>query len=236
MIVVKFSQNRFVLGCWQAVKPAGFGPATEGSNPSTPATFAEICVLWRNVLDKIELTARVRKGAGKSYTRKARSAGWIPAAYYGFGIEPIKIEVDAHKFSLIVARKQHNKLIALLGEGIPADAVAIIREKQRDVVVDRVFYHVDFQKVDGKRPIKARSFLKLVGNCEAIKLGAILNQAMYEVDVEGAVDAIPEAVELDISNLNAGDSAIAGDVKLPDGVRLLTSPSRVVARLLGKTK
>jgi len=57
---------------------------------------------------------------------------------------------------------------------------------------------------------------------------------MYEVDVEGAQNSIPDVLELDISNLLAGDSAVAGDVKLPKGVRLLTSSARVVARLLGK--
>ena len=187
-------------------------------------------------MDRIKLTARVRNGSGKSYTRKARAAGWIPAAYYGFGVEPIKIEVNAHEFELIVSRKQHNRLVELTGEGLPKDAVAVIREKQRDVVKDKVFYHIDFQRVDNKRPVKARSFLKLTGNSDAIKTGAILNQAMYEVDVEGMHDKIPAIVELDISNLKAGDSAVAGDVKLPEGVRLLTSSVRVVARLLGKTK
>lgn len=187
-------------------------------------------------MDKVKLTARVRKGAGKSYTRKARADGWIPAAYYGFGIEPLKVEVNAHEFSLIVARKQHNRLVELAGEGLPKDAVAVIREKQKNFIVDSVFYHIDFQKVDDKRPVKARSFLRLVGNSEALKIGAILNQAMYEVDVEGMSNLIPENVELDISDLKTGDSAVAGDVKLPEGVRLLTSPARVVARLLGKTK
>ena len=187
-------------------------------------------------MEEIELPARARSGKGKSYTRKARAAGWIPGAYYGFGIEPIKIEVDAHKFSLIIARKQHNKLVKLVGEGLPSNAVAIIREKQRDVVVDRVFYHVDFQKVDDKRPVKARSFLKLVGGNDAIKSGAILNQAMYEIDVEGPINSIPDVVELDITGISAGDSVVAGDVKLPQDVHLLTSSARVVARLLGKSK
>jgi large subunit ribosomal protein L25 len=192
-------------------------------------------VSWEERVDKIKLTARVRELAGKSYTRKARKGGWIPAAYYGFGMEPVKIEVNAHEFELIVSRKQHNKLIELSGDGIAADAVAVIREKQRDAVADKVFYHIDFQKVDDKKSVKARCFLKLVGGGDAIKAGAILNQAMYEVDVEGTVNSIPEVVELDISNLNAGDSAVAGDVKLPKDVRLLTSSARVVARLLGKT-
>jgi len=187
-------------------------------------------------VDKIKLTARARKGAGKSYTRKARAEGWIPAAYYGFGVEPMKVEVNAHEFNLIVSRKQHNKLIELAGEGLPKDAVAVIREKQKDVIVDTVYYHIDFQKVDAKRPVKARSFLKLVGNSDALKTGAILNQAMYEVDLEGLSDKIPEIVELDISDLKTGDSAVAGDVKLPAGVSLITNKARVVARLLGKTK
>lgn len=187
-------------------------------------------------MDKIKLTARVRNGSGKSYTRKARAAGWIPAAYYGFGIEPIKVEVNAHEFELIVSRKQHNKLIELTGEGLPAGTVAVIREKHRDPVADKVFYHIDFQKVDAKRPVKARTFLKLTGGADVIKQGAILNQAMYEFDIEGLADKIPEIVELDISALKPGDSAVAGDVKLPDGVSLRTSPARVVARLLGKAK
>jgi len=187
-------------------------------------------------VDKIELTARIRNGSGKSYTRKARTAGWIPAAFYGFGVEPVKVEVNAHEFELIVSRKQHNKLIVLKGEGLSADMVAVIREKHRDPVKDKVFYHIDFQKFDAKRPVKARSFLKLVGSSDVIKQGAILNQAMYEVDVEGIADKIPAMVEFDISNLNAGDSAVAGDVILPEGVTLRTSPARVVARLLGKAK
>jgi len=187
-------------------------------------------------VDKIKLTARVRTGSGKSYTRKARAAGWIPAAYYGFGIEPVKVEVNAHEFGLIVSRKQHNRLVELAGEGLPKDAIAVIREKHRDPVADKVFYHIDFQKADDKRPVKARSFLKLTGNSDAIKTGAILNQAMYEVDVEGMSDKIPETVELDISSLKAGESAVAGDVKLPAGVSLRTSSARVVARLLGKSK
>ncbi len=119
---------------------------------------------------------------------------------------------------------------------MPKDMTAVIREKHRDPVKDQVFYHIDFQNVDDKRPVKARCFLKLTGNSDVIKQGAILNQAMYEVDVEGMADKIPAIVELDISNLKAGDSAVAGDVNLPEGVSLRTSSARVVARLLGKSK
>lgn len=187
-------------------------------------------------MEKIKLTARVRSGSGKSYTRKTRSAGWIPAAYYGFGVEPMKIEVHAHEFSLIISTKQHNKLIELEGEGIPAGVIAVIRDVQRDAVVDRVFYHIDFQNVDSSRPVKARTFLKLVGDCESVRMGGILNQAVYEVEIEALVADLPAFVEADISGLSAGNSAMAADIILGDNVKLLTSPARVIARLLGKAK
>jgi len=187
-------------------------------------------------LEKITLTARARTGSGKSYTRKARLAGWTPAAYYGVGITPINIEVHAHEFTQIVATKQHNKLVELVGEGIPAGAVAVIRETQKDPVKTNYFYHVDFQNVDPSRPVKSRAFLKTTGASAGVKLGGILNQVVYEIDVEAMVDDIPESVELDITALEAGGTAMASQIKIDPKVKMLTSPARVVARILGKAK
>ncbi len=185
-------------------------------------------------MEKIKLTARARTGSGKSYTRKARAAGWIPAAFYGYGIAPVNVEVDHKEFVLIMGRKQQNMLIELSGEGIPADATAVIREWDRDPVKDDIFYHIDFQNVDEKRPVKTRVYLKLTGDSKAVKLGGILNQATYQLDITGMVDAIPSSLEADITDLDVGQTLMAGGLKLPEGVSLITSPARVVARVFGK--
>ena len=193
-------------------------------------------LLREGQLEKIKLTARARTGSGKSYTRKARAAGWVPAVCYGFGIDPVNIEVDATEFGRIMVNHEHNKLIELEGEGIPAGAVAVIRDVQRDVIKRNLFYHVDFQFVDEKRPVKTRAFLKLVGNCAGVKLGGILTQAVHEVEVMGPIDSIPEVVEADVTDLVAGGATMASEIKLPEGVTLLTSEARVIARVLGKAK
>ena len=56
-------------------------------------------------MDIIKLTARQREGIGKSYTRKARAQGWIPAIYYGHNFDPIKIEVNHKSLLLLYAVK-----------------------------------------------------------------------------------------------------------------------------------
>lgn len=185
-------------------------------------------------MEKIKLTARARTGSGKSYTRKARSAGWVPAAFYGFGVEAFKVDVDHKELLNVFSKKLQNKLIELVGEGIPADTVAVIREWDRDPIKDSVFYHIDFQNVDNSRPVKTRAYLKFTGDCKAVKLGGILNQAAYQLDITGPVDSIPEVIELDITDLDVGETAMAGDVTLPEGVSLITSPARVIARVFGK--
>lgn len=187
-------------------------------------------------MEKIKLTARARTGSGKSYTRKARAAGWVPASYYGFGIDPVNIEVDAREVIKLMAHHEHNKLIELEGEGVPAGAIAVIRDVQRDAIKRDLFYHIDFQYADEKRPIKTRAFLKLVGDCAGVKLGGILTQAVHEVEIMGPIESIPEVVEADVTDLVAGGATMASEIKLPEGVTLLTSEARVVARVLGKAK
>lgn len=187
-------------------------------------------------MEKIKLTARARTGSGKSYTRKARAAGWVPAAYYGFGIDPVNIEVNAHEFGLIMSNHKHNMLVELEGEGVPANATAVIRDVQRDAIKRGVFYHVDFQHADDKRPVKTRAFVRLTGNSAGVKLGGILTQPTHEVELMGPIDKIPEVVELDVTELEIGGAAMAGQIKLEDEITLLTSEARVVARILGKAK
>ena len=187
-------------------------------------------------METIKLTARARTGSGKSYTRKARVAGWIPAAYFGFGIDPINVEVDAKEFTVIKSTKQHNKLVELVGEGIPAGTTVVIREIQKDAVRNDYYYHVDFQNVDPSRPVKTRVFLEMTGESESVKLGGILNQVVFEVEVSGLIDDIPEKLQLDATVLDRNGTALAGDLVLADNITLLTSEARVLARILGKAK
>ena len=77
-------------------------------------------------MEIIKLKARTRTGSGKSYTRKARAQGWVPAIYYSKKITPVSIEVDHHEFEAIVRNRHLTHLVDLGLEDKQVASIAVI--------------------------------------------------------------------------------------------------------------
>ncbi len=65
-----------------------------------------------------------------------------------------------------------------------------------------------------------------------VKEGGILEQELREIEVEGLPDAIPENIEIDITNLKIGESIYLKDIKPPQGVRFLVETEHVIVTIL----
>jgi large subunit ribosomal protein L25 len=180
----------------------------------------------------VKLKARERSSAGKSYTRKARAQGWIPAVYYGQG-EPRKIEVPHKEFAAVVRAKQTTHLIDLgLGEG----AIAVIRETQRHVLKDDLFYHLDFFHVDMSKKVTTDVHLEFVGVPVGVKDdGGVLGHPLKAVKVECLPADIPEKLSVDVSALKIGDSIHVRDISVPN-LTLKHAPEEVLAVVTHPTR
>ena len=120
-------------------------------------------------MEIIKLKTRTRTGTGKSYTRKARSSGWVPATYYSKKIKPVCIEVDEREFAAIV-RKRHLTNLIDLGLGkTQEDSIAVIKEVQRHVIKDNFFYHIDFQHVAMNEKVTVQCPIEIVGTAIGVK-------------------------------------------------------------------
>ncbi|GBU22587.1 LSU ribosomal protein L25p [Fibrobacteres bacterium R8-0-B4] len=183
-------------------------------------------------MEIVKLKARERSSAGKSYTRKARAAGWIPAVYYGQG-EPRKIEVPHKEFAAVVRAKQTTHLIDLgLGEG----AIAVIRETQRHVLKDDLFYHLDFFHVDMSKKVTTDVHLEFVGVPVGVKDdGGVLGHPLKAVRVECLPADIPEKLSVDVSALKIGDSIHVRDISVPN-LTLKHAPDDVLAVVTHPTR
>jgi large subunit ribosomal protein L25 len=183
-------------------------------------------------LEIVKLKARERSSAGKSYTRKARAGGWIPAVYYGQG-EPRKIEVPHIEFAAVVRARQTTHLIDLgLGEG----AIAVIREVQRHVLKDDIFYHLDFFHVDMSKKVSTEVPLEFVGVAVGVKDdGGVLGHPLKAVRVECLPADIPEKVRVDVSALKIGDSIHVRDLSVPN-LTLKHAPDEVLAVVTHPTR
>jgi large subunit ribosomal protein L25 len=183
-------------------------------------------------LEIVKLKARERSSAGKSYTRKARAQGWIPAVYYGHG-EPKKIEVPHREFAAVVRARQTTHLIDLgLGEG----AIAVIRETQRHVLKDDLFYHLDFFHVDMSKKVTTEVPLEFVGVSVGVKDdGGVLGHPLKAVRVECLPADIPEKVSVDVSALKIGDSIHVRDISIPN-LAIKHAPDDVLAVVTHPTR
>jgi large subunit ribosomal protein L25 len=180
-------------------------------------------------LDIIKLKTRTRIGSGKSYTRKARSQGWVPAIYYGKKTEPVSIEVDEHEFATIVRRRHLTHLIDLgLGQK-QGESIAVIKEVQRHVIKDLFFYHIDFQHVAMNEKVTVHCPVEVLGLAIGVKdENGVLGNPVKSLIIECLPMDIPEKISIDVSALHVGDSIHVRDISVPK-ISIKDSPEEVVA-------
>lgn len=187
-------------------------------------------------MEIIKLKARPRSGTGKSYTRKVRLQGWIPAIYYGVGREPMTIEVDKKEFSAVVRGRKLTHLFDLGLSGGQGASIAVVREVQRHVVIDDLFQNIDFQHVAMDKKVTISCPLDLTGIPVGVKdAGGVLGRPVKSLTIECMPTEIPEKISIDVSHLEIGDSIHVRDVKIPNLV-IKASPDEVLAVVTQPTK
>jgi large subunit ribosomal protein L25 len=188
-------------------------------------------------VDIIKLNARSRSGSGKSYTRKVRLTGWIPAIYYGHNRQPKTIEINGNEFSALVRQKKTRNLFSLQGlVGDGEEAVAIIKEIQRDIIDRKKFLHIDFQHVAMDEKVTVEVPVELTGlpPIGVKEMGGVLQHSAKTISVECLPANIPEKISVDVSMLKIGDSVHIRDISVVNAV-IKDSPDEVVAVVIQPT-
>jgi large subunit ribosomal protein L25 len=183
-------------------------------------------------LEVLKLKARPRTGTGKSYARKIRQQGWIPAVYYGHDRETKHIEVDANEFKAIVRAKQTTHLINLELAEESGDSTSIIKDVQKHVLNDSLYFHIDFQSVSMDEKITVDCPVVLTGTAVGVtEEGGILNQSIRTISVECLPSDIPEHIEFDVSELHMGKSIHVKDLSVQKA-EIKNSPDDVIATVV----
>ncbi|MEN3362981.1 MAG: large subunit ribosomal protein [Burkholderiales bacterium] len=166
---------------------------------------------------KVIAFPRSEQGSGAS--RRLRNAGQTPGIIYGGTSAPVNIALD-HNALYHALKKEtfHSSILDMELEG-KVEKV-LLRDFQMHAYKQLVL-HVDFQRVDEKQKIHVKVPLHFV-NAEvspAVKLNsAIVSHVMTELDVTCFPSALPEFIEVDLSNMEVGQSLHLSDIKLPIGV------------------
>lgn len=179
--------------------------------------------------EQITLTAQRREVLGKQVNRLRRE-GILPANIFGHGRPSVAIQVNAHELRQLLAAHGGSKLIQLRVDGAPETAV--VRHIGRDPRTGRI-EHVDFMHIEMTEKMRARVPLRLIGEAPAVRqFGGVLLHLVDAVEVECLPQELPEALDLDISELESLDAALhARDLKLPQGVIMQLDLDEVLVKV-----
>jgi len=173
-----------------------------------------------------KLTAEKREDAGKGVARKLRAGGRVPAVLYGHGMDPVSLSVDARDLhNVLHTGAGTNVLVDLMVDG--KKHLALPREIQQDLIRGKLV-HVDFLVIRRDEKIAIDVPLREVGVSPGVKEGGVVEHHMFELHVECLPTNVPEAIEVDISEIELNGSVRVGDLSPPDGVTILSDPDEMV--------
>ncbi|WP_455208333.1 50S ribosomal protein L25/general stress protein Ctc [Kaarinaea lacus] len=167
------------------------------------------------------VTAETRQDVGKGASRRLRSAGKIPGVLYGAGKEAISLTMNHDDMLHHLEHEAfYSHILNVTVDGKVQKAV--LKDVQRHPSKPKVM-HVDFLRVSDVDKIHMHVPLHFINEETApgVKIGGgLISHLMASVDIICLAKDLPEYLEVDLGNLNAGESLHLSNIKLPEGVEI----------------
>src|SRR5262245_61817278 len=178
-------------------------------------------------MEIMKLSASRRMESGKGPSNRLRREGQIPAVAYGRDLEAVPVAVSP-KALLRVLGSDHgqNSVIELAIED--GDKLTVMVRDYAYHPITRELVHADFVQVKLDQPVEVDIPFRCTGKAKGVVAGGILQQIFRRIPVRSLPAKIPPFVELDISELDVGDSLKAAQLKMPEGVKILLPDDQTV--------
>lgn len=166
-----------------------------------------------------ELNAKSRTEQGKAYSRRLRRfEGALPAVVYGAGKNPANITVDQNELKILLNNEAaYSQVLTLNVDSAPEQV--IIKDLHRHPWRQEIL-HIDFQRIKAGEKITMNVPLHFLNEdtCVGVKAGGSISHLLTTVEVKCLPTALPEAIEIDVANLELDQILHLSDIKLPKGV------------------
>lgn len=185
-------------------------------------------------MDLIELKTKIRTTTGNGPARRLRMSGQIPAVLYGPKTEPVLLSVNKSDLELVFKKGGIGQVILNLviqKNGETLTMPAMIKELQTHPV-SRNFIHIDFYEIKMDQKITAKIPVVTIGKAKGVELGGMVQIIRRELEVECLPLEVPESIEIDISDLDIGDSIHVGDISLEGEIEILEEDDYTVVTVL----
>lgn len=182
-------------------------------------------------MERVTLNVEKREKYGKGGARSLRRSGIIPAIVYKGG-NSLPVQLSGKELSKFISKTAGEQVIVNL-QFSEDTKQAIVKDYQKDPVIGDLL-HVDFQEISATETMRVSVHVVIKGEALGVKRDkGILQHGLREIEIECLPDKIPGHVDVDVTNLVIGQSIHVSDLKLGEGIRILTDSHDVLASVIG---
>ncbi len=175
-------------------------------------------------METFKISGDLRTSVGKKSSKLIRAKGDVPCVLYG-GEKTIHFSSPELSFKKIVYT-QHAYLVKLNIDGKEHDA--LLQEIQFHPVTDRII-HVDFKEISFDKEVITSLPVRVVGDSVGIKKGGKISQKRRKLKVKALPGNLPDFVEIDITELDIGQSIKVGELEIENLTMLDPHRSMIIA-------
>lgn len=184
-------------------------------------------------MELLELEADIRKEKGKGPARSLRREGLIPAILYGPDTKPVSLSINAKELERAIKKSKTRQLLvnlAIKGDEKPSRAVVLKELQRQPLSMD--YRHVDFYEVAMDRKIKSMVPVRTTGKSIGLEMGGMLQVIRRELEIKCFPMEIPEAIVIDVTDLDIGNSVHVNDIDLDGDIEIVADVNFTVLTLV----
>lgn len=176
-----------------------------------------------------KVQAKLREGRGKNDARRARRDGMVPITVYGGGAETVAAVAPLAELAAILRTDTgRNTIFTIDVEGVGASEV-MFHDRQIDPVKGRLI-HADLARLVKGQKIEVTVPLHLTGEPFGVReKQGVLEQVIREIEIRCEPREIPDALEVDVTNLDVHDTLHVSDIPVSGAIEILNDAELVIA-------
>jgi large subunit ribosomal protein L25 len=185
----------------------------------------------------MQLDTTIRTQTGKGPARRLRSAGKLPAIFYGPKIDPIMLSLDYEQIKKMLKGKSAESIIFDLmidSDEKGQSKKVMIKEIQRDPVT-RDYLHVDLYEIAMEKELEVDIPVYLINTPIGVSNGGILQHMRRELGVLCMPKDLVDKIDVDVSGLDIGQSLQIEDISFPPGLKSTEDASLTIATVVAPT-
>jgi large subunit ribosomal protein L25 len=178
-----------------------------------------------------KVQATLRSGRGKNDARRARRDGMVPITVYGGGGETVTAVAPLRDLAAILRSDSgRNTIFTIEVDGVGSSEV-MFHDRQIDPIKGRLM-HADLARLVKGQKIEVTVPLHLIGEPFGVReKQGVLEQIVREIEIKCEPRDIPDALEVDVTNLDVHDVLHVSDIPVAAGVEILNEPELVIATI-----